>query len=61
VCCEHIHFLGSTRAADQWLREQPSGTVLALDEAWELGQMFADAVLAKLDAPEFRAEVTHGT
>ncbi len=43
VCCRHIHFLGSVRAAPQWLESQPSGVVLSLDEAWELGRIFVDA------------------
>ena len=36
-CC-HVHFLATTAAAEHWLGRHPEGTVLDLDEAFELGR-----------------------
>jgi alkylmercury lyase len=36
-CC-HVHFLASRSAADDWLGGHPGGTVLTLQDAFELGR-----------------------
>jgi alkylmercury lyase len=36
-CC-HVHFLATTAARDEWLSQHPKGTVLDLDDAYELGR-----------------------
>jgi alkylmercury lyase len=36
-CC-HVHFLATTAAAEHWLSRHPEGTVLAIDDAYELGR-----------------------
>jgi alkylmercury lyase len=37
-CC-HVHFLAGPQAGEQWLRQHPGGSVLALDDAYELGRI----------------------
>jgi alkylmercury lyase len=36
-CC-HVHFLAGPAAAEQWLSRHAGGTVLELDDAYELGR-----------------------
>jgi len=36
-CC-HVHFLASAAATGQWLQGNPDGTVLAIEDAYELGR-----------------------
>jgi len=36
-CC-HVHFLATPAAAEHWLSQHPEGTVLDLDDAYELGR-----------------------
>jgi len=36
-CC-HVHFLASPAAAEHWLNRHPEGTVLDIDDAYELGR-----------------------
>jgi alkylmercury lyase len=36
--CRHVHFLATPAAAAQWLSQHPEGTVLVLDDAYELGR-----------------------
>jgi len=36
-CC-HVHFLAGPHAAEQWRADHPASVVLALDDAFELGQ-----------------------
>ena len=36
-CC-HVHFLATPAATEQWLSRHPDGTVLGLDDAYELGR-----------------------
>jgi alkylmercury lyase len=36
-CC-HVHFLATAAAAEHWLSRHPEGTVLDLDDAYELGR-----------------------
>lgn len=52
VCCRHVHFLGSWKAADLWISDHPDGYVLTLDEAWEVGRLFVDEFLFPERCPE---------
>ena len=36
-CC-HVHFLATPAAAEHWLNRHPDGTVLDIDDAYELGR-----------------------
>jgi len=36
-CC-HVHFLATPAAAEHWLNRHPEGTVLDIDDAYELGR-----------------------
>lgn len=45
ACCEHIHFLSSARAGEEWLLAHRVGAVLSLGDAFELGRLFVDEVL----------------
>ncbi len=36
-CC-HVHFLATPVAAEKWLSRHAEGTVLGLDDAYELGR-----------------------
>jgi alkylmercury lyase len=36
-CC-HVHFLATPAAAEQWINRHPDGTVLDIDDAYELGR-----------------------
>jgi alkylmercury lyase len=55
VCCSHMHFLSNTDAARRWLSSQPAGLVLTLEEAWQVGRLFVDALLAPPEAPMIAA------
>ena len=44
-CC-HVHVLAGPHAADDWLRDRPGTTALALDEAFELGHHVTRPLLA---------------
>jgi alkylmercury lyase len=36
--CRHVHFLATPEAAEHWLNRHPEGTVLDVDDAYELGR-----------------------
>jgi alkylmercury lyase len=45
ACCGDIHFFSSPAAAGLWHSQHPRGTVLTLDQAWELARLFVDEIL----------------
>lgn len=49
VCCPDVHFLRSAETGAQWQEVNPKGSVLTMQEAWDLAQSFVDARLVPAD------------
>ena len=41
--CRHVRFFGSRAAAERWAAEREGGSVLSIDEGFELGRQWAEA------------------
>lgn len=49
VCCPDVHFLQSAEAGAEWQVRNPMGSVLSIEEAWDLAKSFVDTRLLAAD------------
>lgn len=49
--CNHVHFFATREAAEPWLTENPSATIITVADAYQLGRPLARTLLESNDPP----------